>query len=269
MSDETILDHNAVNETKKKNDNNKKDPNNKKRIGTAGVAAISGVAGMAVGIMTPVEVFPENLDGDVETIDTNEEITVAPEPSNEITGHDLDIATSVDDSMSFNEAFAAARHEVGPGGIFMWHGHSYNTYYAEEWNSMSPEDHEQYWADVYHTINNNLPNSDNTAYSETDLENDTIDGEVLLDNEIPEDFIEVSEEEVTEDQIDDQMINETDDVIVETDEIPLDNTIDADENAIDVTTDDPIENLDIDEFAINDFDTDLNIDNQMDMSDFV
>ena len=112
MSDETILDHNAVNETKKKNDNNKKDPKNKKRIGTAGVAAISGVAGMAVGIMTPVEVFPENLDGDVETTDTNEEITVAPEPSNEITGHDLDIATSVDDSMSFNEAFAAARHAV-------------------------------------------------------------------------------------------------------------------------------------------------------------
>jgi len=41
-------------------------------------------------------------------------------------------ATSVNDEMSFNEAFAAARAEVGPGGVFEWHGHSYNTYYAEE-----------------------------------------------------------------------------------------------------------------------------------------
>lgn len=268
MSDETILDHNAVNETKKKNDNNKKDPKNKKRIGTAGVAAISGVAGMAVGIMTPVEVFPENLDGDVETTDTNEEITVAPEPSNEITGHDLDIATSVDDSMSFNEAFAAARHEVGPGGIFMWHGHSYNTYYAEEWNSMSPEEHEQYWADVYHTINNNATNTD-PGLEPLDPEDpglEPIDPEDPVLEPVDEENIVV--EEPQEYLLDEQPIDETN-IIVETDEIPIDDSLDVDNNAIDGTADDPIENLDIDEFAINDFDTDLNIDNQMDMSDFV
>ena len=43
------------------------------------------------------------------------------------------------DGMSFGDAFAAARAEVGPGGVFHWHGGIYNTYTAEEWNAMTPE----------------------------------------------------------------------------------------------------------------------------------
>lgn len=45
--------------------------------------------------------------------------------------------SEVSDDLSFGEAFAAARAEVGPGGVFYWHGGIYNTYTAEEWNSMS------------------------------------------------------------------------------------------------------------------------------------
>ena len=44
----------------------------------------------------------------------------------------------VSDNMSFGDAFAAARAEVGPGGVFTWHGGVYNTYTVEEWNAMSP-----------------------------------------------------------------------------------------------------------------------------------
>lgn len=43
----------------------------------------------------------------------------------------------VSDRMSFDEAFAAARAEVGPGGVFAWHGGIYGTYSADEWESMS------------------------------------------------------------------------------------------------------------------------------------
>lgn len=50
---------------------------------------------------------------------------------------DLTIATTVTDSMSFSQAFAAARAEVGAGGAFEWHGNVYSTYYVNEWNSMS------------------------------------------------------------------------------------------------------------------------------------
>ena len=45
----------------------------------------------------------------------------------------------VSDDMTFGEAFAAARAEVGPGGVFHWHGGIFNTYYAEERNAMSDE----------------------------------------------------------------------------------------------------------------------------------
>jgi hypothetical protein len=44
------------------------------------------------------------------------------------------VATSVTKDMDFEEAFAAARHETGPGGVFMYQGQYYNTFYAEELN---------------------------------------------------------------------------------------------------------------------------------------
>lgn len=50
---------------------------------------------------------------------------------------DLYVAGHIHDDMSFSEAFAAARAEVGSGGVFEWHGHLYNTYTSSEWNSMS------------------------------------------------------------------------------------------------------------------------------------
>jgi hypothetical protein len=48
-------------------------------------------------------------------------------------------ATQVTNDMSFKDAFAVAREEVGPGGVFEWHGKSYNTYTTEETNAMSAE----------------------------------------------------------------------------------------------------------------------------------
>ena len=56
------------------------------------------------------------------------------------TNHPVDnspkIAT-VSQDLSFGQAFAEARAEVGPGGVFHWHGGVFNTYYVEEWNNMS------------------------------------------------------------------------------------------------------------------------------------
>lgn len=52
------------------------------------------------------------------------------------------------DEMSFSEAFATARQEVGPGGVFAWNGNTYGTYYKEEWEGMDGEERENYWASV-------------------------------------------------------------------------------------------------------------------------
>ncbi|WP_282782449.1 hypothetical protein [Phaeodactylibacter xiamenensis] len=57
-------------------------------------------------------------------------------------------ATKVSDEMSFSEAFAAARDELGPGGIFSWNGHTYNTYYQDEWEGMSMVEQQEYFASL-------------------------------------------------------------------------------------------------------------------------
>lgn len=45
-----------------------------------------------------------------------------------------------DNAKTFEEAFIDARAQVGPGGVFRWHGKVYNTYTKEEWSNMSDEE---------------------------------------------------------------------------------------------------------------------------------
>lgn len=61
---------------------------------------------------------------------------------------DVPVAHNVTDDMSFNEAFAAAREEVGPGGCFEWHGGVYGTFTAKEWNAMSAAEKAE-WGDHF------------------------------------------------------------------------------------------------------------------------
>ncbi|MCF0186634.1 MAG: hypothetical protein HUJ98_09145, partial [Bacteroidaceae bacterium] len=103
-----------------------------------------------------------------------------PEDHAASTGNDTpaDIPIAhVSDTMSFNEAFAAARQEVGPGGVFEWHGSVYGTYYASEWNAMSEEQHNEWHSSVdyqavhednlaYHQDNGNISNE---GFESTDV----------------------------------------------------------------------------------------------------
>lgn len=54
----------------------------------------------------------------------------------------------VNDSLSFDEAFQAARAQTGPGGVFTWHGQVYNTYQKEEWLGLSLAQRQEFLADV-------------------------------------------------------------------------------------------------------------------------
>ena len=130
---------------------------------TAGIAGAAAVAGTAIGVLTPVSVFPDAPNGNEVEIDVDETGQTAPSPASHLQGQEMPVATGVEDSMSFNQAFAAARQEVGAGGLFVWHGNTYGTYYANEWNAMTPEEHNQYWADVHHTtsgINEEIAQND-------------------------------------------------------------------------------------------------------------
>lgn len=62
------------------------------------------------------------------------------EPSVPVVIHDVaPEAHGVRDDMSFSQAFATARQEVGAGGVFHWRGQCYGTYYQSEWQSMDAE----------------------------------------------------------------------------------------------------------------------------------
>jgi len=61
---------------------------------------------------------------------------------------EIAIAHSISDSMTFEQAFASSREEVGPGGVFRWHGNTYSTFYKEEWGSLSLEQKQEFLHDV-------------------------------------------------------------------------------------------------------------------------
>ena len=63
---------------------------------------------------------------------------------------EIPVAHSVNDDMSFGEAFAAARSEVGPGGAFCWHGNVYSTYRSDdpEWVEMGTAGQQAHCHDI-------------------------------------------------------------------------------------------------------------------------
>ena len=83
---------------------------------------IGGVTGIMMGAGT---VYAMNsIPAGVEQTETDEVLKV----------------TAGNDELSFKAAFDAARAELGPGGVFTWHGNVYNTYTADEWQHMAREE---------------------------------------------------------------------------------------------------------------------------------
>lgn len=102
---------------------------------------LGGVSGilMGAGLLYAGQAAAQTQNSEEAPEEKPEEV-VAPEQGE--TSHTLENGlkvAAVNDDMSFGEAFEAARAEVGPGGVFHWHGGIYNTYSADEWNDMSVE----------------------------------------------------------------------------------------------------------------------------------
>jgi hypothetical protein len=98
------------------------------------------------------------------------------------------VATAVNDDMSFSEAFMAARDEVGVGGAFEWQGNVYSTYTADEWDEQSEAEIEQYCS---HFTTEEPENFDDIIDNELIGEN--TDDIVDLDSEMEVDVAEVIE----------------------------------------------------------------------------
>lgn len=111
-------------------------------------AGATALAGGAVGSVIPLIIGKikdtiSDINSEIETVDESES-SISSNTEVAWADGNIEVATGVNDSMSFNEAFAAARNEVGAGGAFEWRGNVYGTYYAEEWNDMTPEAKAEY-----------------------------------------------------------------------------------------------------------------------------
>lgn len=109
-------------------------------VGAGAGLLIGGVATVLMGMKSA---DPEPTDGKQENNNHKDELS-----NPEWVDDQIQVATSVNDDMSFGEAFAAARAEVGPGGCFEWHGNVYGTYTADEWNHMTAEQRAE-WSDHF------------------------------------------------------------------------------------------------------------------------
>lgn len=84
-----------------------------------------------------------------------------------------------EEHLSFNDAFAMARQEVGPGGYFKWNGNKYSTYYKEEWEQMDMEEQKDFF--------NSIHDDDTTSTNDSLVEYGEFE---IIDNPNHEVFIE-------------------------------------------------------------------------------
>ncbi|MBQ6155528.1 MAG: hypothetical protein IJK22_02900 [Bacteroidales bacterium] len=269
----------------------------KKRV--AGIAAGGAVLG-AAGAAIPFFAFgKDTVSSASHTVPTEEEYSpdetpgtqdvpaepVGVDPASNGTS-DLPVASCVTDGMTFNEAFAAAREEVGPGGIFYYHGHAHGTYYESEWNSMTQDEKEEYWSAVQHTHEHHSPSYDeNTEQQDLelvdaeelpymyivdangndmvdaifDLEHDGVGDVLMVDIEVENgDIVSVSDTYVGEFHLDQWNLNINDD----------DDLYDNDYDLV-VNDDQEYAYNDYDYSANTDLDDDIYIENDIDTSDMI
>ena len=107
--------------------------------------------------------------------------------------NDLDVEMAyVDDELSFSDAFAEARGQVGPGGVFEWRGGVFNTYYVEEWDALSGEERDIFAQKVSVTIGADEMD-DEEMYAHWD---DGAEALNLDDDDIGDDVVSVEGEDV-------------------------------------------------------------------------
>lgn len=101
---------------------------------------LGGVHGilMGAGLMYAGKAYATNHDKDGVDASPSTVVTGSEQRINNVSEESLPIA-KLHNELSFGEAFAQARAEVGPGGVFIWHGGIYNTFTVEEWNAMTRE----------------------------------------------------------------------------------------------------------------------------------
>ena len=128
---ETKINYTEATEPKTANvNNNKKDsPSLWKSV------VMGGIPGIMIG-------FASSVAYNAAAASSTEEVEPVLALEDEVANEEIKEANNINDEMTFNEAFAAARKEVGPAGAFSWHGKIYSAYRGDdpEWLEMSEEE---------------------------------------------------------------------------------------------------------------------------------
>ena len=114
------------------------------------------------------------------------------------------LSHAASDEMSFDEAFAAARAEVGAGGVFEWRGSYYGTYESEEWAELPEGFKNEFanhnWASEYDNDNVEVAIGDVEAYDD-DI------AEIYDDAEVDVEFVADNVEDLDDVLADDDVID--------------------------------------------------------------
>lgn len=104
--------------------------------------ALDGETGNAASRVT-VRVTATHTADEVAADDDGVEVATPADSVTDVEPDDISsrvsLSYAVNDEMSFNEAFAAARADVGAGGVFEWRGGYYGTYYKDEWAEVDDD----------------------------------------------------------------------------------------------------------------------------------
>lgn len=135
MEETTVMNEQQPVENKKVNKNNTWKP-----------VVIGGVSGIAFGgvATAAVAATTNHTSEDAE----NGETTLTGVSGSAHVDGSVPVA-QVSDDISFSEAFHAAHEQVGPGGVFVWHGQVYSTFTEDEWNSMTPAEQAEFGNHVH------------------------------------------------------------------------------------------------------------------------
>lgn len=201
------------------------------KSGTGKKVAAAAAAGLAVGVaataLTAADIADES---DIVYIDIDDDGDLIERHGSK----EAPMSDAVDEEMTFGEAFAAARADVGPGGTFLWHGGVYGTFDAQEWNEMTPAEQVDWqnsiqWHEVLDYQNdyvNEMPEPVGTPIevdpedpeepTETEPDKNDDEDDICV---VPDDDDEIGEPNVPDpaDEIDDLDYTDTD--------IPIDDTI--------------------------------------------
>lgn len=167
----------------------------------AGVGIGSGL--FSLYSMKEPEIIPETISNLSENTESVEKLIGESESSQSgdlAFYSEMPVASQVQNEVSFAEAFQVARSEVGAGGWFIWKEKVYNSYYKEEWESLSSEEKNAYLA----TLKVEEMEPEKSSNVEPTLA--STDSEIVSDEKSNQEHIQNS---VEENEVAENLINDT------------------------------------------------------------